>query len=80
MGISGSDIAAKRVQLLKELLRGRINSLEAEEVADGCEAGHGGMLAKEVRHPWEMAGVLAGLGFAWFAGVYTLCLSAIALA
>jgi Mg-chelatase subunit ChlD len=48
------------LELLKELLRGRINSLESEEVADACEAGHGGMLAKEVRQPWEMAGVLAG--------------------
>jgi Mg-chelatase subunit ChlD len=48
------------LELLKELLRGRINSLEAEEVADACEAGHGGMLAKEVRQPWEIAGVLAG--------------------
>ncbi len=48
------------LELVKELLRGRINSLEAEEVADGCEAGHGGMLSREVRHPWEMAGVFAG--------------------
>ena len=48
------------LELLKELLRGRINSLEADEVADGCEAGHGALLAREVRHPWEMAGVLAG--------------------
>ena len=48
------------LELLKDLLRGRINKLEAEEVADACEAGHGGMLAKEVKMPWEMAGVLAG--------------------
>jgi Mg-chelatase subunit ChlD len=46
--------------LVKELLRGRVNSLEAEEVADGCVAGYGAMLAKEVRHPWEQAGVFAG--------------------
>jgi Mg-chelatase subunit ChlD len=47
-------------ELLKELLRGRVNSLEAEEVADACQAGHGALLAREVRHPWELAGVLAG--------------------
>jgi Mg-chelatase subunit ChlD len=43
----------------KELLRGRINSLEAEELADGCKAGHGKMLLLEVRHPWEQAGAFA---------------------
>src|SRR5262249_32836692 len=48
-------------ELLKELLRARVNSLEADEVADGCQGGHGPMLAREVRHPWELAGVLAGM-------------------
>ncbi|MCI0637426.1 MAG: VWA domain-containing protein [Gemmataceae bacterium] len=48
------------LELVKELLRGRINSLEADEVADACQAGHGPMLAIEVRHPWEQAGVFAG--------------------
>lgn len=48
------------IELAKELLRGRVNSLEAEEVADACDAGMGNMLAMEVRHPWEQAGVFAG--------------------
>jgi Mg-chelatase subunit ChlD len=49
------------LNLVKELLRGRVNSLEAEEVADACNAGHGEMLKMEVRHPWEQAGVFAGI-------------------
>ncbi len=50
-----------RVQeFVKEFLRGRIDSLEADELADGCKAGHGGMLVVEVRHPWEQAGAFAG--------------------
>lgn len=44
----------------KEMLRGRINSLEADELADGCQSGHGPMLVMEVRHPWEQAGAFAG--------------------
>jgi Mg-chelatase subunit ChlD len=48
------------LQLAKELLRGRVNSLESEEVADACTAGLGGMLAIEAKHPWELAGVFAG--------------------
>jgi Mg-chelatase subunit ChlD len=48
------------LELMKEFLRGRVNSLEADEVADACNAGHGAMLAMEVRHPWEQAGVFAG--------------------
>ena len=47
-------------EFVKELLRGRINSLEADELADACQAGHGGMLVMEVRHPWEQAGAFAG--------------------
>jgi Mg-chelatase subunit ChlD len=48
------------LNLMKEFLRGRINSLEADELADGVTAGHGAMLAKEVKLPWEQAGALAG--------------------
>jgi Mg-chelatase subunit ChlD len=47
-------------EFIKELLRGRVNSLEADEVADACQAGHGAMLVMEVRHPWEQAGAFAG--------------------
>ncbi len=47
-------------EFVKELLRGRINSLEADEVADACQAGHGAMVVMEVRHPWEQAGAFAG--------------------
>lgn len=47
-------------EFVKEMLRGRINSLEADEVADGCQAGHGAMVVMEVRHPWEQAGAFAG--------------------
>src|SRR6185369_14093500 len=28
---------------------------------DACQAGHGAMLVREVRHPWELAGVFAGV-------------------
>ena len=47
-------------EYVKELLRGRINSLEADELADACQAGHGGMLVREVRNLWEQAGAFAG--------------------
>jgi Mg-chelatase subunit ChlD len=48
------------LELLKEFIRGRINSLEPDELADACQAGHGAILAMEVRLPWELAAALAG--------------------
>lgn len=55
----GIHTPEQALELVKELLRGRINSLEADELADGCQAGLGAMLAMEAKHPWEQAGVFA---------------------
>lgn len=48
------------MDLVRELLRGRIGSLDGDEVADACTAGFGQVLKMEVRSPWELAGALAG--------------------
>lgn len=48
------------MDLVRELLRGRVGSLDGDEIADGCTAGFGGLLRTEVRTPWELAGALAG--------------------
>jgi Mg-chelatase subunit ChlD len=49
------------LDLVRERLRGRIGALEGEEVATACEAGLGELLLREVAHPWELAGALAGM-------------------
>jgi Mg-chelatase subunit ChlD len=51
---------AQLLEYVKDMLRARVNSLEADELADGCKTGHGKMLTMEVRHPWEQAGAFAG--------------------
>lgn len=48
------------MELVRELLRGRIGSLDGEEVAEACAAGLGPLLLREVQQPWELAGTLAG--------------------
>lgn len=57
---AGINTVAGALEMVRELLRGRIGSLESEEVADACAAGLGDLLRKEVMHPWELAGALAG--------------------
>lgn len=48
------------MELVRDMLRGRVGALDGDELADGCVAGFGTMLRTEVRVPWELAGALAG--------------------
>ncbi|MBN9120566.1 MAG: VWA domain-containing protein [Planctomycetes bacterium] len=60
LGARGIRTVEEAMEFVKELLRGRVNSLDPDEIADACRAGQGTMLGKEVIQPWELAGVLAG--------------------
>ena len=45
---------------LQELLRSEIGDLTPNHIFHACRSGFSNMLQQEVKHPWELAGVLAG--------------------
>lgn len=60
LGARGIRSVEEAMEFVRELLRGRVNALDPDEIADACAAGQGPMLGREVMQPWELAGVLAG--------------------
>lgn len=48
------------MELVRDMIRSRVGSLDGDEIADGCAAGFSPMLLKEIKNPWELAGALAG--------------------
>lgn len=60
LGAHGIRTPEDALEFVKEMLRGRVNALEPDEISDACSAGAGQMLAREVVQPWELAGVFAG--------------------
>ncbi|UJR81534.1 VWA domain-containing protein [Sandaracinus amylolyticus] len=48
--------------LVRERLLAQVGALTPPHVLHACSAGFGTLLAHEARHPWEVAGFLAGLG------------------
>ncbi|AKF05862.1 VWA domain-containing protein [Sandaracinus amylolyticus] len=48
--------------LVRERLLAHVGALTPAHVLHACNAGFGTLLAHEARHPWEIAGFLAGLG------------------
>lgn len=57
---NGITDKAAAIEFAREHLRATIGELLPDDVVDGCAAGFGALLLREIQQPWELAGALAG--------------------